>query len=70
MEATNLNLLTRDGAVAVIFSPPREQEHYSELFDISSEGETEHELRKIVSEAATRWQRSVVQLSRAGGKWS
>jgi len=54
MDSTRLNLLTRDGAVAVEFSPALEQEHYSELNEIACDAESETELQKAVTAAGER----------------
>ena len=56
---TCLNLLTRDGAVGVEFTPALDHEHYAELFELAQDFESEAELRKVVTAAATRWGRQV-----------
>ena len=56
---TCLNLLTRDGAVGVEFTPALDQEHYAELFELAQDFESEAELRKVVTAAAGRWGRQV-----------
>lgn len=58
-DATRLNLLTRDGAVTVEFTPELEQAHYAELFSLASDFETELDLRSLVEAAAKRWGRTV-----------
>ena len=58
--ATCLNLLTRDGAVGVEFTPALEPQHYAELFELAQEFESEAALREVVTAAARRWGRQVV----------
>jgi hypothetical protein len=58
-EVTHLNLLTRDGAVAVEFSPALDTQHYAELFQLAYDFETEDELQAMVESAADRWGRTV-----------
>jgi hypothetical protein len=58
--ATQLNLLTRDGAIAVEFSPALENRHYAELFDLVKEFDSEAMMRQLVRDAAQRWGRVVV----------
>jgi len=59
-DSTRLNLLTRDGALAVEFSPSLGQEHYSELHDIACSADSADELRALVVEAGKRWDRAVL----------
>ena len=58
-DVTRLNLLTRDGAVAVEFTPSLDAHHYSELFQLANDFDTEIELRALVQKAAQRWGRTV-----------
>jgi hypothetical protein len=58
-DVTRLSLLTRDGAIAVQFSPSLDTQHYSELFEMASDFDSEFELRSIVQKAAERWNRNV-----------
>jgi hypothetical protein len=58
-DVTRLSLLTRDGAVAVEFNPVLDAQHYSELFQIAGDFDSELELRAIVQQAARRWGRTV-----------
>jgi hypothetical protein len=58
-ECTLLNLLTRDGAVAVRFKPPLDEPHYAELYELSCDAASAEELRAAVKEAAVRWGRMV-----------
>jgi hypothetical protein len=56
---TCLNLLTRDGAVSVKFTPALDQQHYAELFELAENFESDAALRDLVSAAAARWGRQV-----------
>jgi hypothetical protein len=58
-DVTRLSLLTRDGAVAVEFAPALDAQHYSELFQMAGDFDSELELRAIVIQAAKRWDREV-----------
>jgi hypothetical protein len=58
-DVTRLSLLTRDGAVAVEFTPALDMQHYSELFQLAGDFDSELELRAIVLQAAERWSRAV-----------
>ena len=58
-DVTRLSLLTRDGAVAVEFSPSLDTQHYAELFQLANDFDSEFELRTIVEKAAERWNRAV-----------
>jgi hypothetical protein len=58
-DVTRLSLLTRDGAVAVEFTPALDAQHYGELFQLAGDFDSELELRSIVLKAAERWSRSV-----------
>jgi hypothetical protein len=58
-DITRLNLLTRDGAISVQFTPPLDQVHYTELFEIAREFETETDAKALVIAAAKRWKRKV-----------
>jgi len=59
MSQTPLNLLTREGAVAVVFEPALEPEHYSRLYDIVRDVETKTELKLVVKAVAAEWGRTV-----------
>jgi len=59
MDQTRLNLLTRDGAVAVVFEPALEPEQYSRLYDIARDAETEVELKLVVKALADQWGRKL-----------
>jgi hypothetical protein len=54
---TALNLLTREGAIRVAFSPRLTPEQYAELILVieSPQSETRNELRKAIQAVATRW---------------
>jgi len=58
-DVTRLSLLTRDGAVAVEFNPALDAQHYSELFQLAGDFDSEIELRSLVLKAAERWSRTV-----------
>lgn len=58
-DVTRLSLLTRDGAVAVEFSPALDAQHYSELFQLAGDFDSEYELRSLVLKASERWNRAV-----------
>ena len=58
-DVTRLNLLTRDGAVAVEFTPALDAQLYSELFQLAHDFDSEFELRDIIQKAAERWSRTV-----------
>ena len=57
--STELNLLTREGIVSVEFTPPLDQDQYSELYDIARDSETREALVAAVKRAARRWKRKV-----------
>jgi hypothetical protein len=57
--STTLNLLTREGAYAVTFTPALEPAQYDELFHFAQILEQEVELRTQVKEMAKRWGRQV-----------
>jgi hypothetical protein len=59
VSTTYLNLLTRDGAVAVEFSPALEQQQYAELFELVQDFDSEALMRVMVRDAAKRWGRDV-----------
>jgi hypothetical protein len=59
MDLTRLNLLTRDGAVSVVFEPALEPEHYAILRNIVRDVDTEGELRVAVTKVAAEWNRDV-----------
>jgi len=56
---TYLNLLTRDGAIAVEFTPGLEPKHYTELFELVKDFDSEGVARLLVTDAAKRWAREV-----------
>lgn len=58
-ESTRLNLLTRDGAVSVEFTPGLEQRHYTELFEVVKEFDSAAVARQLILDAAKRWGREV-----------
>ncbi len=57
--STYLNLLTRDGAFVVEFTPALEPQHYAELFELVKDFDSEGVARALVADAATRWKREV-----------
>jgi hypothetical protein len=57
--ATSLNLLTRDGAFAVEFTPALEPRHYAELFELVQDFDSEGVARALIMDAAERWGREV-----------
>ena len=59
MESTHLDLLTRNGSIAVTFTPPIDQEHYTELNSLVRQCDDERELKSAIIQAAYRWGRSV-----------
>ena len=56
---TFLNLLTRDGALDVEFSPVIESHHYAELFEIVKAFDSEAVAKLLLVDAAKRCGRSV-----------
>jgi hypothetical protein len=54
VDSTNLNLLTRDGAVAVEFHPVLAAEHYSELHDAVRDADSADDLRQVAQAFAKR----------------
>ena len=54
-DQTALNLLTRDGAIAVRFTPALGREHYTELVDIACAALDAQELEDALKSAANRW---------------
>ena len=52
---TYLNLLTRDGAFAVEFTPALEQRHYAELYELIQDFDSEGVARALITDAARRW---------------
>ena len=58
-DTTYLNLLTRDGAFAVEFTPTLEPKHYAELFEIVKDFDSEGLARLLIEDAAQRWGREV-----------
>ena len=58
---TALNLLTRDGAIRVAFSPRLTTEQYAELMDVveSPKSETRIELRKALQAVAQLWGKEI-----------
>jgi hypothetical protein len=52
---TTLNLLTRDGMVAVFIVPGLEARQYSELHEAVLGAETADELRTAIQAACDRW---------------
>ena len=58
-DCTLLNLLCRDGMVGVRFTPPLDEGHYAELYEISCLSPTAQELGRAVQQAASRWNRAV-----------
>lgn len=59
MDSTHLDLLTREGALSVTFTPTLEQEHYAELAQIVGQQADVTELRSDIIQAANRWGRAV-----------
>ena len=57
--STYLNLLTRDGAVAVEFTPALDKEQYAELFVLVQDFDSEALMRVLITDAAKRWGRRV-----------
>jgi dsDNA-binding SOS-regulon protein len=55
-----LNLLTREGAFAVIFVPSLEHPQYDEMFELAQTLEHENQLAASVKDMARRWGRAVV----------
>jgi hypothetical protein len=58
MDSTRLNLLTRDGAVAVVFCPALEDEHYTQFRERVADTRTPQELRDMAISLAGKWGRS------------
>ena len=56
---TTLNLLTRDGTVAVFIVPGLDPDQYTDLHELVLEAETADELRAAVKAACVRWKREV-----------
>jgi hypothetical protein len=59
VDYTYLNLLTREGAVAVEFHPVLEPKHYSAFQDAVRDAETADELRDVVKKLAAQIGRHV-----------
>jgi hypothetical protein len=56
MDRTTLNLLTRDGALAVSFTPALTPAQYGELYEIACDyDDTAEAMAAAVKEAAARW---------------
>lgn len=55
MNQTSLNLLARDGSVAVVFRPALTPEQYYELYEIACDNESAEQLQAAVQQAAIRW---------------
>ena len=55
MDSTSLNLLTRDGALAVTFLPALTARQYAELYDLALNADTADQLSAAVRTAAGRW---------------
>jgi len=67
MDSTSLNLLTRDGALAVTFLPALTARQYSELYDLALNADTADQLSAAVRTAAGRWgTKVIVELPLAG----
>jgi len=60
MECTTLSLLTRDGAVAVTFTPALTAQQYAELYDLAFDADSADEMSSAVKSAAGRWGANVV----------
>ena len=60
MECTTLNLLTRDGALGVTFSPALSAQQYSELNDLAADADSADELSAAIKSAARRWGAEVI----------
>ena len=58
-DATRLNLLTRDGALSVEFTPALDAEHYTELHGLVRQCANKIELSSTIVQAAQRWDRKV-----------
>lgn len=56
---TYLNLLTRDGAMAVEFSPALEPKQYAELFELVQDFDSIGVAQALITDAARRWGREV-----------
>jgi hypothetical protein len=57
--STTLNLLARDGALTVTFSPALTTQQYEELVRVVHAFATKEELRAVLEQAARNWGRSV-----------
>jgi hypothetical protein len=57
--STYLNLVTRDGAFAVEFTPPLDKQQYAELFEMVQDLDSEGVARALITDAAKRWGREV-----------
>ena len=60
MDCTTLKLLTRDGALAVTFTPGLTPDQYSELYELVIDAETADEMTAVVKRAGLRWGADVV----------
>jgi hypothetical protein len=58
--STALNLLTREGAVRITFTPALEPVQYDEMFEFAQTIEHKDGLLLKVKEMAQRWERSVI----------
>jgi hypothetical protein len=56
---TYLNLMTRDGAFAVEFTPALNKQQYAELFTLVQDFDSEGVARALITDAARRWGRQV-----------
>jgi hypothetical protein len=60
MECTSLNLLTRDGALGITFTPALTPDQYSELLGLAFDSGTADEMSAAIKSAAGRWGAEVV----------
>jgi hypothetical protein len=58
--STTLNLLTREGAICVTFTPGLEPSQYDELHQFSEIIEYQYELEIALKEMGNRWGREVI----------
>jgi hypothetical protein len=59
MDESRLNLLTREGAVTVLFKPALDDSQYAELLDLAKSIDGYGPLCQVVYVLAKRWQRQV-----------
>ena len=57
--ATTLNLLTRSGAICVVFTPALSSAQYDQLLGIVNEGDDAQDLSALLRAAGSSWGRII-----------